>query len=308
MIEGQAILVRRELWEHRSILVTPAVIALLVSLMAVTGHVTISAFNEQVVDVAILGASNLGPVERSAAINVMMIGISSLFALAMSVLTFFYTLDALYAERKDRSILFWRSIPCTDSETVLSKLTVAIVVIPLLTMAAIVVTHLVVLAVTGIWVEIRGANAWHLLWSTAPYLDNWIATLVVLLALPLWQAPFVGWFLFVSAFARRSPFLMAVLPILILPMLEKTLFGSTLLAQAFFVRSANVPLFRGLRTGDLFFYEGPGVPGIEASGFALLPLLDLSRFLLSPGLWLGLVVCGLFTSAAIYVRRYRDES
>lgn len=308
MMARQAILVRRELWEHRSILVTPAVIALLISLMAVTGHVTISAFNEQVVDIAILGASNLGTVERSAAISVMMIGISSLFALAMSVLTFFYTLDALYAERKDRSILFWRSIPCTDSETVLSKLAVAIVVIPLLTMAAIVATHLVVLAVTGIWVEIRGADAWHLLWSTAPYFDNWVGTLVVLLALPLWQAPFVGWFLFVSAFARRSTFLVGLLPILILPMLEKTLFGSTLLAQAFFVRSGNMPLFRGLQTGDLFFYDGAGAAGAEITGFALLPLLDLSRFLGSPGLWLGLVVCGLFTAAAIYVRRYRDDS
>lgn len=308
MIQRQTILVRRELWEHRSILVTPAVIALLISLMAVTGHVTISAFNEQVVDVAILGASNLGSVERSAAISVMMIGISSLFALAMSVLTFFYTLDALYAERKDRSILFWRSIPCTDAETVLSKLAVAVLVIPLLTMAAIVVTHLVVLAVTGLWVEIRGANAWHLLWSAAPYADNWIATLVVLLALPLWQAPFVGWFLFVSAFARRSPFLVAVLPILVLPMLEKMLFGSTLLGQAFFMRSANMPLFQGLQTGDLFFYDGPGAAGGEATGLTLLPLLDLSRFLASPGLWLGLVVCGLFTAAAIYVRRYRDDS
>jgi ABC-2 type transport system permease protein len=308
MIQRQGILVRRELWEHRSILVTPAVIALLISLMAVTGHVTISAFNQQAVDIAILGASNLGSVQRSTAIGVMMIGISSLFALAMLILIFFYSLDALYAERKDRSILFWRSIPCTDSETVLSKLAVAIVVIPLLTMVAIVVTHLVVLTVTGIWIEIRGANAWHLLWSTAPYVDNWIATLVVLLAVPLWQAPFVGWFLFVSAFARRSPFLMALLPILVLPMLEKTLFGSTLLAQAFFVRTANLPLFRGLQTGDLFFYKGPGTTGAETTGFTLLPLLDLTRFLGNAGLWLGLVVCGLFTAAAIYVRRYRDDS
>jgi hypothetical protein len=112
----------------------------------------------------------------------------------------------------------------------------------------------------------------------------------------------------VSAFARRSPFLVALLRILILPMLEKMLFGSTLLGQAFFMRSAEMPLFQGLQTGDLFFYDGPGAAGGEATGFALLPLLDLSRFLASPALWLGLVVCGLFTAAAIYVRRYRDDS
>lgn len=303
MMGRQAMLVRRELWEHRSIVIAPTVIAVLVSLMAVTGHVTVSAF-DQVIDLAIIGASNLGAAERGAAINVMLIGISSLFALAMAVLSFFYALDALYAERKDRSILFWRSIPCTDSETVLSKLAVAILVIPAVTMAAIVVTHVAVLAVTGIWVEVRGADAGHLIWSATPFLDNWVATLVVIFALPLWLSPFIGWFLFVSAFAKRSPFLVGLLPILILPMLEKTLIGTTLLARAIFVRSANIPLFRGLRTGDLFFYEGNG----PAEGLALLKLLDLGRFLGSPGLWLGLVVCGLFTAAAVYVRRYRDDS
>lgn len=306
MIERQAILLQRELWEHRSILVTPAVIALLVTMMAVTGHVAVSAF-DHMVDIAIIGASNLGDKERAAAIGVLMTGISSLFAIAMWVLTIFYALDALYAERKDRSILFWRSIPCTDTETVLSKLAVAVVVIPLLTLAAIIVTHLLVLAITSIWIDVRGANAWHLVWSATPFIDNWTTTLIVLFALPLWLSPFIGWFLFVSAFARRSPFLLAFLPILILPMLEKTLVGSTLFAQAFFVRTGKLPLFRGLDTGDLIFYEGHGAGTGDGPALNLLPLLDLSRFFGSPSLWLGLIVCALFTAAAIYVRRYRDD-
>lgn len=306
MIARQAILMRRELWEHRGLVITPAIIALLIALMAITGHVAISAFDQKV-DLAILGASHLGQPQRSAAIGVIMIAISSLFALAMCVLMIFYPLDALYAERKDRSILFWRSIPCTDSETVLSKLAVTALVIPILTLAAIVVTHLAVLVVTSVWVDIRGANAWHLIWSAAPFVDNWIATMLVLLALPLWLSPFIGWFLFVSAFTKRSPFLVAFLPILILPMLEKTLVGTTLLAGAIFERTGKLPLFRGLDTEDLFFYEGQG-PALGDGLVRLLPLLDLRHFLGSPALWLGLTVCGLLTFAAIYVRRYRDDS
>lgn len=305
MIANQVPLLKRELWEHRAIYVTPVVIALLVSLMSITGQVTISAFGQKV-DVAILAATNVGEDVRAAAIGVLMTGVSSLFAIAMWILIVFYALDALYAERKDRSILFWRSMPCSDAETVVSKLLAALFVIPLVTFAAIIVTHLVVLVCTSVWVSVRGANAWHLIWSAAPFVDNWAATAAFLFALSLWLSPFVGWFLFVSAYTRRSPLLVAFLPIAILPMLEKSLLGSTVLAQAFFVRSAQLPLFRGMGTADFLDLEGPRLP--DNLSFTLLSYLDLARFFSSAGLWLGLIVCGLFTAAAIYLRRYRDDS
>ncbi|MGY8794149.1 MAG: hypothetical protein ACKVJN_03320, partial [Woeseiales bacterium] len=124
MITGQIALIKRELWEHRSLYLTPAVIALLLSLGTVTGQATFSAFGHAV-DLAMLGGANLGDNERAAAITALMAIVSVFFVIGMWFLTIFYTLDALYAERKDRSILFWRSIPCTDFETVLSKLLTA---------------------------------------------------------------------------------------------------------------------------------------------------------------------------------------
>ena len=126
MIQSQIALIRRELWEHRAIYVMPLIIALLVSLIAITGQVTISGF-DHAVDMGILGATNLGENERSAAMNVLMVSLSSTFVFSMWILIAFYALDALYAERKDRSILFWRSLPMTDFETVLSKLVTALV-------------------------------------------------------------------------------------------------------------------------------------------------------------------------------------
>jgi ABC-2 type transport system permease protein len=307
MIGNQPALLKRELWEHRSIYVTPAVVALLVALLSVTGQVAVSSL-DQAVDIAILGASNLGERERAAAISVVMTGVAGFFVLAMSVLTVFYTLDALYAERKDRSILFWRSLPCTDAETVLSKLLTALFVIPLVTFLAVAATHLVVLAISSAWIGIRGGSAWHLIWTAAPLVGNWTATLVFLVALPLWLSPFIGWFLFVSAFARRSPLLLGFLPILILPMLEKSLIGTSLFADAFFARTASLPLFRGMHTAHFVFPEGETPRLAEGATGSLLSLLDLSRFFGSASLWLGLIVCGIFTGAAIYVRRYRDDS
>ena len=43
-------------------------------------------------------------------------------------------------------------------------------------------------------------------------------------------------------------------------------------------------------------------------GVSLTSLLSVQRFLTSAEVWAGLLVCGLFVTAAIYVRRYRDES
>jgi ABC-2 type transport system permease protein len=307
VIQTQIALLKRELWEHRAIYVAPIVIGLLMSLMLITGQVAVSTL-DQVIDIAILGATNLGENERAAAVTVMMTATSPLFLITMWILTVFYTLDSLYAERKDRSILFWRSLPVTDAETVISKLLTALIVIPLITFALMMITHLVILTISSIWIGIRGADAWHLIWRVAPLFDNWTATLIFVLALPLWLSPFVGWFLFISAYTKRSPFLTAFLPIVILPMLEKIVLGSSIFAQTFFERSIKVPLFKGRDTFEIFSDSGIDRDVLAESGLNLMSLIDLGGYLTSPGLWAGFAVCGLLTAAAIYVRRFRDET
>lgn len=308
MIQTQVALLRRELWEHRSIYVVPAVLALIVTLTSVTGQVAISSFDQQI-DIAILGAANLGENERATAINLLMIAVSWIFVLTMLVLVYFYALDALYAERKDKSILFWRSLPVTDAETVLSKLATAALVIPAVTFAGIALTHVLVLSVSSVWVGMRGADAWNLIWSAAPILENWTATFVVTAALSVWTSPFVGWFLFVSAFAKRSPFLLAVLPLIVLPMLERILLGSSVFAGMLLARVPfKVPVIREFTTDNFRIENEDQLMELAQSGVSLLSLLDIGRFVASPSVWLGLIVCGLFCTAAIYVRRYRDES
>ncbi len=306
MIKGQLALLQRELWEHRSLYVAPAVIALLVSLTSLTGQVSIAGMEH--VDMAIVGASNMAENTRAVALTGILVGLWIPFVFVMGILTIFYTLDSLYAERKDRSILFWRSIPSTDFETVLSKLLTAALVIPLVTFAAIVVTQLVVLFTTSVWIGFRGGNAWHLIWSSTPFIDNWTALPVFLLALVLWLSPFIGWFLFVSAFTKRSPLLTAFLPIAMLPLLEKILFDTTVFAEAFFIRSVKMPLFKGLDNMELLFQKGDNFEMVDGASLSMLSLMDLGGFLASGGLWLGIIVCSLFTTAAIYVRRYRDDS
>lgn len=309
MIQTQLTLLRRELWEHRSIFITPLVVGLVVALMALTGQVAVSAF-DQAVDVAILGASNLGERERAVAITVLMTAISTPFVIAMSILAVFYLLDALYAERKDRSILFWRSMPVTDAETVVSKLLTAILVIPLVTFAAIVATSLLVLAVSGIWISMRGGDGGQLIWAAAPLFDNFLVSLIFVVALPLWLSPFAGWFLLVSAWTKRSPFLVGFLPLIVAPMIERILVGTSYLNDVIFVRSGKLPLFSGsgFDASQYMFSDSDRPMIAEDAATSLLSYVDPGRFLSSPGLWLGLLACALLTGAAIYIRRYRDDS
>ena len=305
MIRNQLALVQREIWEHRSIYVTPLAITSIVALATLAMLVFAGGF-AKALDVAIFGASNIASdAERKIALTGFFVGTSWVFLFAAMVLTVFYTLDCLYAERKDKSILFWRSLPITDAEAVISKLVTAIVVIPMVTVVAIIATHIVNLVVTSIWVSVKGADAGHLIWGAVSFWDNWLAALIVTLASAIWMSPFVGWFLFVSAFTKRSPLLMAFMPLVLIPLLELIFLRSSVFAEAVFTRRGMIPLFRGM---DLEGFFNENSLHINDEVVSLLAHLDVVQFLSSPSMWSGVVVCALFVTAAIYVRRYRDES
>jgi len=305
MIGNQLALLKREVWEHRSIYVTPLAIASIVTLGTLAMLMFAGGFAKQL-DIAIFGAQNIaGDAERQAALTGFFVGTSGVFLLAAMILTIFYTLDSLYAERKDKSILFWRSMPVTDAEAVVSKLITAVVVIPLATVATVIATHIVNLIVTSVWVSAKGADAGHLIWGSVPLIDNWVAALIVTLASAIWMSPFIGWFLFVSAYTKRSPLLMAFMPLILIPIIEFIFLRSSFFADAVFSRKGMIPLFRGMDMEGFFDEDSLH---ISEETVSLLAHLDVVRFLTSPSMWGGVIVCALFVTAAIYVRRYRDES
>ena len=310
MIGHYVALIRRELWEHRAIYVTPAVIALVMALLTLMTLVFAGEFQREL-NIAIFGAQNVaGETERKAILTGFFLISSQPFVLGLSVLTVFYALDSLYAERKDKSILFWRSLPVTDAETVISKLLTALVVIPAVAIIGIIATHLVNLVVTSVWVSSKGGDAGMLIWGSVPFIDNWLAMIVVLYAFAIWMSPFVGWFLFVSAWTRRSPLLVAFLPLIIIPIVEGIFLRSAHFGTAVWGRAAQIPMFSGIDVERIFNDENPMRlgGGIQEDIISLLGYLDPGKFVTSIDTWAGIVVCGLLTFAAIYVRRYRDES
>jgi ABC-2 type transport system permease protein len=305
MINHQLALVKREMWEHRSIYMTPAAIASIVTLGVLAMLAFASGFAAEL-DVAIFGAQNIaGEPERRAVLTGFFLGTSWIFLVALMILTVFYCLDSLYAERKDKSILFWRSLPITDAETVISKLLTAIFVLPVATVVGIIVTHLINLIVLSIWVWMKGGDGLVLVWGSIALLDNWLAAFIIVIASGIWMSPFIGWFLLVSAYTKRSPLLMAFMPIIVIGLLEGIVFRTHVFAENVLGRGDGIPLFRKASI-EQFFEDEQWRIGESAT--SLLTHIDVVQFVTAPATWAGIVVCGLLCTGAIYVRRFRDES
>jgi ABC-2 type transport system permease protein len=309
MIGHQLALIKREVWEHRSIWITPAAVAFVVTFGAIAIVIMVAAFGEAInPEIEKIADATIPDVIRRAALAGILLVNTSVFVIAMWFLTIFFCLDALYAERKDKSILFWRSLPITDAETVVSKLLTAAFAIPVATMAAVIVSHLLNLTIMSVWLSMEGVNPFRFVWGAVPLFDTWTAVFVLLLAIPIWLAPLLGWFLFISAWAKRGPFLRAVLPIAILPILEYILFKSWNLGLAIVNRLAieTMPIYDINEFASGF--DEDDLHSLLEQDISLVSLLDVSGFVTSVEVWAGLLVCGLFITAAIYVRRYRDDT
>ncbi len=306
------ILLRRELWENRAITAAPAVIGgllLLVAILSVVGVASVHVGNmpfDAMEAARRLDAETAGPLLQ---IGFMTIGVT--FNTVMIFVIAFYLLDSLYADRKDRSILFWKSLPVSDTTIVLSKLATAAIVIPLVTLAVFLVTDLALWLIGGVTVATAGNYA-LLGQGPAALLQTGLTTLYALTVQSLWYMPLFGWLLLASAWAKRGPLLWAVLPPVALILVENLAFDTHVVARLIGERVTGVfPLaFRheadnvSQTLGHAHTENGLEIQAPEST----LQLINPGPLLADPGLWGGFVVAGVFIVGAIWLRRYRDET
>ncbi len=268
--------VRRELWENRSIYLAP---------LAVAG-VALLAFSLSSIAGIWEKPLRLNPSHPQAPYD-MAAGLMMLTGIVVSV---FYCLDALHGERRDRSILFWKSLPVSDVTTVLAKASIPLVILPLLTVAITVAMQWLMLLVSSAVVLVSGQSV-VALWTNMSFLRMSLLLLYHLLtAHALWPFPVYCWLLLVSGWARRATFLWAALPLITIAGAEQIMFHTWHFARL--VGSRLIGDTQTIAAGGMF-PTGPMThitPGI---------------FLTSPGLWIGFAIAAAFLAAAIRLRRYQ---
>jgi ABC-2 type transport system permease protein len=275
-------LVQRELWENRSIYLAP---------LAVTA-VFLAGFFISLIHLPdrMRAALALSPMQQHEAIGRPYLIVALLLMFIQLLVAMFYCLDALYGERRDRSILFWKSLPVSDLTTLLSKASIPILVLPLVTFTATVAAQFVMLLASSVVLASSGLSV-ATLWTHVPFFKLSLINLFHLVAFHgIWYAPFYGWLLMVSAWAKRAPFLWATLPPVAMGVVEKVAFNTSYFAAMVQHRFMGSP--------------DPAAPAGRMTLEMLAPR-SLAQFLASPGLWIGLGITAAFLFAAAQLRRHR---
>jgi ABC-2 type transport system permease protein len=287
--------VRRELWENRAIYLAPLIVAgvvmlgFLFSLRALPHAIRVLG--------APLAPDAPAAEHRAHGLQAMAVmapqaGILAILVAAL-IVGIFYCLASLHSERRDRSVLFWKSLPVSDTTTVLSKAFIPLVVLPPIVVTVMVVTQLIMAALATAVVAASGldpAVLWHELTPT-PVVIVGLAYGVVMLT--LWNAPIIGWLMLVSAWAKRMTFVWAVAPPLVICLFE---------FLAFHTHYAWTLVHSRLVDGLAAFTAG----GRGKAAVSQLSDIDPTPFLTDPGFWGGLVFAAAALAACVWLRRRRE--
>jgi ABC-2 type transport system permease protein len=273
--------VRRELWENRAIYIAPLAVAVVFLVAFLIGAIH--------PPLKMRDAMALDPVQHQDLVEQPYTFAAFLLMGTTLIVAMFYCLEALYSERRDRSILFWKSLPVSDLTTVLAKLSIPLVILPLATFAITIVTQWIMLLLSSALMLARGQSVAPL-WSHLPLFQMSLMLLFHVVAIHGLQfAPVYAWVLLVSSWARRAPLLWAVLPPLAIGVAEKIAFHTSHFAA-------------------LLGYLLGGGPEVVTGKMEMLPLTPIAvgEFFIYPGLWIGLAVAAAFLAAAVRLRRYRE--
>jgi len=290
-------LVRREFWENRAIWLIPAALSALLILAALFGGYQV---------VGAVDLSTVRSVVQAGALDGMIVIVVTFFVV-MAIYSTWYLLDCLYADRKDRSILFWKSMPISDSVTVASKLGIALILIPLCYFAFADLTTLLMAFIISVR---AGASIGSSLWRGDLWLEIQALWFYLIVTTAIWYLPVAGWLLLVSAWAKRAVILWSILPPLALVLAERMFLGTHVIAGQLAARLGLLGY-----ASHAFQYT----PGAEnwvmteighdtiTTPVSVYRFLNAGGFLSSPETWIGAAAGALLIAAAIQLRiRYTE--
>ena len=215
-------LIKREIWEHRtSFFTTPLVIGGIMVLVAICAMLVWGIRFQNTNILPFMMSANF-----KAGISLGLFAAGSPFVVVLWLVIASYFLDCLYTDRKDRSVLFWYSMPVSQWQIIISKLITGLIIAPIAVFAVMLLTQIVLLLLGSLELLLLGAGGMALaLWHPSAILLTWLMQCWVLIQQGLWFLPFLTWFMFCSAWAKRSPFLRAIVPIIVIVIVEAFFFS-----------------------------------------------------------------------------------
>lgn len=272
---------RRELWENRWLWLAPTGVALVLAIGVGTYAFKIAAPMRAIAALAALHQRQAISQPYDVVAGLMM-GIGLIVAAI-------YSVDALYGERRDRSILLWKSLPVSDAVTVLAKLAIPVLVLPVIIWALTVAVQVVLLLLSTAVLAAHGEST-ALLWTQLHLGRDAAGLLYHLVALHgISPVAVYAWLLLVSAWATRAPFAWAILPPAAIMLFERVAFGTT--------------WFANLLVNRLGGGAGAPPPAPGATLMDSMTGMPLGRLIVEPGLWVGFVVAAVFVIGAVRLRR-----
>ena len=316
-----ALLLKREYWEHKGgffwapVWASATLLTLvLIGMFTIVWHTSGRANGEFHDGVPLKKLLAKVPAEEMSklgmAIDAGLAGFWLVLQIVLFFVLFFYLIGALYDDRRDRSILFWKSLPISDAHTVLSKVLMAAIVAPLLAWGIAVLLNLGVLLLATAFVGLNGVDPMEMLWGPAEPLALWTKMLLVVPVNAIWALPAIGWLLLVSSFAKSKPFLWALaLPIAIGVVIAIFEFLETIgVPDSWYWQNIAGRILLSLVPGSwMWSADEQLVNRFDKNG--PVEILDgelIGSVLMSPSMWIGAVAGVAMIAGSVWFRRQRE--
>ena len=300
MITTLFTMIRREIQEHKlAFIYAPFIVALVLCLVIISVYLgltdiqtTTFNFSTELYDEEfqedMLQAT---PESKTAVIRsgLTVLGLPILLTVGFGLLA--YSLSTFADERKDRSLIFWRSLPVSDLTTVMSKLIFVVIVIPLLVVPNLFLLQLISLLSVSFYFVSNDIVSFGYVWSSY-FISDWFRIIFSLWAQDLWSLPILLWLMLAGTYFKK-PVIGAIVPLVALVVLEGIIF-----------KANNIQEFIENRLG--FWSRSDSFP-IEYAEARVVDISDIYLLLTTQAFWIGILASVVLIAVIVYTRSTNND-
>lgn len=310
------VLMRRELWESPvAFKWTPLIIAGFLIVVTLLMLLIGMRVDDQLIFTqdGIRMFAGMDPEQKRLIVSGGLFSISALFHQIMYLVVLFYLAGSLYDDRRDRSILYWKSLPVSDRMTVASKILTACVLAPVTFLIGIMITQLGLLVIGSGLGLMAGINILTEVWLPANLPRQWTLLLYGSLVQGLWLLPIYGWLMFCSSWAPRLPILIAAAVPLLIGMFQHfwSFFSNFRLPEYNLLVIMLERLGKGVMPASIEWQsikQGGNTGMLQPSEDMLMSFGSVTRHLLSLEMWIGAAIGLLLLAGAVWFRKRATDS